>query len=920
MPSRVPIVVAVLLAAPFVRNAAAAPSTKGCQAAIAAAGRLVFAESLDALAACRAGVATGANPAGYDCRTDAAVVAARTKAAAGAAKRIRRACNDARVAAIAPAGDCTGVVTVSGLVACARASHEAEAELLARVTSPADAVTAAAAQACARAATDAIRSYATDTLGALQRCKRKPGRLAPGSGCRAERGAAKRIARADARARTAIGSGSCDDVAVAATPFAPFCPGAGAANLAPCLLAATDTTVDRLLLAEHPNPGFCGDAGTVVERRVTRLVRRMTLEEKISQMHGASGAPLWRTPSVERLGVPGFRMLDGPRGVSTFAGGNATAFPVAMARGATWDLDLEERVGATMGVEMRAKGGSVILAPTINILNHPRWGRAQETYGEDPFHLGRMGVAFVRGAQRHVVASAKHFAANNVEDTRYTVSVETDERTLREVYLPHFQAAVQDAHVGSIMSAYNRVRGAYCSENAHLLREVLKREWGFRGFVESDWIVGTRSTVAAANAGLDIEMPSAVYFGDALLEAVQRREVSRATIDEAVRRIVRTQLCFRLDSDPPVPDASKIEAPEHLALALEVARKSIVLLKNDAGVLPLARAANPSIVVVGDLAAAANIGDRGSSNVAPSSVVTALDGIRGAAPGVTVTHVAGPPLAPADEAVVAAANAAIVVVGLTFQDEGEGQVSAGDRDGLGLSPEEDALVAAVAAKNPRTIVVLEGGSAITMPWLASVPAVLMAWYPGQRGGTAIGEVLFGDVNPSGRLPLAFPAAEADLPPFDNTSASITYGFLHGQRWLDARGTAPLFPLGHGLSYATFRYANLRIASSARAAGGRIRVLADVTNDGPVAGEEVVQLYVSFPGSRVEHAPKELKAFARVALSPGETKTVVLDVRAADLAHWDTAANAFVVEPLAYGVHVGASAGALLLAGSFTLVD
>jgi beta-glucosidase len=470
------------------------------------------------------------------------------------------------------------------------------------------------------------------------------------------------------------------------------------------------------------------------------------------------------------------------------------------------------------------------------------------------------------------------------------------------------------------MTAYNKFRGTYCGENAHLIRTVLKGEWAFQGFVESDWILGTRSTAAAANAGLDIEMPTPVYFGPQLLAAVRRNEVPEAVVDEAVRRIVRTQLCFRLDTEPPVTDASRIETAEHLALALEVARKSIVLLKNDGGLLPLARAANPSVVVVGDLAGVGNIGDRGSSNVNPSSIISALDGIEAVASGVTVTHVAGPPLAPADEAAVAAANAVIVVVGLTAADEGEGQVSAGDRDGLGLSPEEDALVAAVAAKNPRTIVVLEGGSAITMPWAASVPAILMAWYPGQRGGTAIGEVLFGDVNPSGRLPLAFPVAEADLPPFDNTSLSITYQLLHGQRWLDARGTQPLFPLGHGLSYTTFRYANLRIASSARAAGGRVRVLADVTNDGPVAGDEVAQLYVSFPGSRVERAPKELKAFARVTLAPGETKTVVLDVRAADLAFWDTAASAFVVERLAYGVHVGPSARDLPLTGTFTLVD
>ncbi|MSO58664.1 MAG: glycoside hydrolase family 3 protein, partial [Thermoleophilia bacterium] len=336
-----------------------------------------------------------------------------------------------------------------------------------------------------------------------------------------------------------------------------------------------------------------------LEARVAELVGQMTLEEKVEQMHGSqlyTVADLWVTPDNERLGLAGLRMVDGPRGVRA---GKATTFPVGMARGATWDPELERRVGAAMGKEAAAKGASVLLAPTINTLRHPRWGRAQETYGEDTHHIGRMGTAFVLGAQEHVIASVKHLAANSIEETRFEVDVRMDERTLREVYLPHFERVVRDARPGSVMTAYNTLNGQHCSESGHLLRDILKGEWGFEGFVESDWFFGTRSTVPAAMAGLDIEMPTGLWFSFKLMQAVEEGRVPQSVVDEAVRRIVKKKLEFVRDHPTP-PPASVVESAEHRALTREVAERSFVLLRNEKGALPLSNLG--SLAVVGTLA------------------------------------------------------------------------------------------------------------------------------------------------------------------------------------------------------------------------------------------------------------------------------------------------------------------------------
>ncbi len=690
-----------------------------------------------------------------------------------------------------------------------------------------------------------------------------------------------------------------------------------AAMMIAVVIAGCDTGNSGCPEIRPRNPDHYPALDPGVECRASALLASMTLQEKLAQMHGSSIIPeddLWLTPDNERLGIPGLRMVDGPRGVHA---GFATTFPVGMARGATWDPALERRVGAAMGLEVAAKGGNVLLAPCINVLRHPRWGRAQETYGEDPHHLGRMGVAFIEGAQQHVPASVKHFAANSMEDNRFDVDVELDERTLREIYLPHFRAAVQEARVASVMSAYNSVNGAYCAENAPLLTDILKGEWGFDGFVESDWIWGVYSTVPSAQAGLDIEMPAPQYYGPALQTAVENGEVDEAVVDEAVRRILRVKIEHGLFHPAEVsPDV--VESAEHVALAREVAEKSIVLLRNEDAALPLDEAALNTVAVVGSLADQANLGDRGSSQATPSAAVTPLAGIQALVGGsVEIQHLGRDTLSSADATTIALADVAIVVVGLTNDDEGENSpVTGGDRETLGLSEEQATLVSDVAALNPRTIVVLEGGSAIAAPWLDQVEGVIMAWYPGMEGGHAIADVLFGRTNPSGRLPFSWPVDDSQLPPFNNEAPSVTYGYYHGYRLMDRDALEPLFPFGYGLSYTHFSYDSMVLDSAELTTADTLRVTVDLTNSGAHDGDEVVQLYVGANDSTLDRPLRELRAFARVTLEAGASTSVELAVDVTDLAYWDVSEGQWQVEPLSYTVYVGPSSRVLPLTADF----
>ncbi len=659
-----------------------------------------------------------------------------------------------------------------------------------------------------------------------------------------------------------------------------------------------------------------------VDEEARHLLARMSLKEKIQQMSG--GTPLfpglfevWLAyntcplPAGEntRLSIPAICFSDGPRGVVM---NHSTCFPVSMARGASWDIDLEERIGDAMGVEARSLGANFMGSVCINLLRHPAWGRAQETYGEDPCHLGEMGAALVRGIQGHAMACIKHFAANSIESSRFHVDVRISERTLREVYLPHFKRCV-DEGAASVMSAYNKVNGHYCGHNSHLLRDILKREWGFDGFVMSDFVLGIRNG-SAANAGMDVEMPLTIHFGKRLMGLVQRGKVSTEVIDEAVLRILRRKIRFAQIGQPERYRAEAIVSPEHKALAREAAQKSMVLLKNEPvgdalhRVLPVDTARVKRIAVIGRLAALANIGDKGSSMARPPYVVTPLEGIRTAVPqDCEIVYSDGRAASEAAD-IARKADTAIVIVGYSYKDEGEYMFTkGGDRDTLTLKPRDEALILQAVAANPKTVVVLLGGSAIvTEAWHEKVPALLMAWYTGMEGGHALADILLGKANPSGKLPCVFPKSKSQLPFFDKRAKSIEYGYFHGYRLIDKQRQVPAFPFGFGLSYSTFAYKNLQVDRSEIGPDEALKISVDVTNTGNVAGDEVVQIYAGYEGSRVERPVKELKGFSKVHLEPKQAKRVDFLLATTQLAYYDEQQAKWIVEPLTYTVYAGPS--------------
>jgi beta-glucosidase len=590
-------------------------------------------------------------------------------------------------------------------------------------------------------------------------------------------------------------------------------------------------------------------------RRAEELCAQLTLDEKIDLLSGAT--PFWPgmiemlgegynlrpyvAGAVERLGIEGIRFTDGPRGVTV---GHSTCFPVAMARGATFDPELEERVGDAIGREARAQGANLFAGVCVNLLRHPAWGRAQETYGEDPEHVGEMGAALVRGVQRHVMACVKHFALNSMEDARFQVDVRATDEVLDEVYLPQFERIVREG-VAAVMSAYNAVNGQWCGQNHELLTTILRDRWGFDGFVLSDFIFGVRDSAASINAGLDLEMPFRMVHDRDLADAVARGEVSTETIDRSVARLLRTQLHFaKTEAELEGYPLEVVACKAHRDLAREVATRSIVLLRNEPvaedPVLPLDSGSLRTVAVVGRLAAVPNTGDHGSSDVRPPYVVTPLDGLRAALEpiGVDVRYDDGSDLSRAAR-VAADADAVIAVVGYTHDDEGEnvgrtpaelvanfpplpdelapavadalaGGRGAGERGGIGqggdrrsltLRPEHEALIATLAAASDHVVVVLMCASAVLMErWRHTVPGIVILWYPGMEGGHALADILLGHEAPTGRLPFAIPTSAEHLPPFDAQATSIEYGALHGQRLLDELGVEAAYPFGFGLSY------------------------------------------------------------------------------------------------------------------------
>ncbi len=675
-------------------------------------------------------------------------------------------------------------------------------------------------------------------------------------------------------------------------------------------------TID-LVPGDAAGGALCGDkpppaAQTfVTDPKVSVILSGLSLSERVEQMAGFSpGAELFATPDNEKADVRGFKFRDGPRGVR-LESGTATCFPVAVARAASWDLDLEERVGEAIAAETRALGHNCLLAPTINTLRHPGWGRGQETYGEDPWFLGMMGIASVKGIQRHVPACVKHFAGNNIEDTRMTNNAIIDEQTLRENYTRQFEMVVKESDPACVMAAYNKVNGNYCCENKPLLRDLLKGEWGFDGFVVSDWFAAV-TTVESALGGLDVEMPYRMMY-EGLQMAVKSGQVPQEVIAEAVERILRIKFKFgfALLSESYNGDPEVVESKDHIALAREAARKGMVLLKNESDALPMDRGADKKVAVVGRWANEARLGDAGSSNVTPAYAVTPYMGIKAVAGnGVNV-------VTSEDASAATDADVAVVVVALTQQDEGEAWNGGGDRDTLDLSDDQEQLINAVAKEAKRTVVVMEAGGPITMEsWRSSADAIVMAWYPGMEGGRALGELLFGDENFSARLVQTWPKKWGDEPEFGNHQDETKFEYLHGYRHFDEQGIEPLFPFGFGLSYTTFDYSNLVLPCAAVTPGAVMTVTLDIENTGDVTGTEIPQLYVSYPESKRRRPPKELKGFARVTLEPGQKRTVTIPVRMRDLAVFDANEHKWVVEEATYHLSVGPNALTLPLTGSF----
>ena len=676
------------------------------------------------------------------------------------------------------------------------------------------------------------------------------------------------------------------------------------------------------------------------EARAAELVARMSLEEKTAQLHGDLEGTIafWRwglrtlknTPVRdlvssgynERLGVPALTFTDGPRGVA-FARGS-TAFPVAMARAATWDVELERAVAGAIATECRRGGYNYIANPCINLLRHPGWGRAQECYGEDPLLTERMGVAHVDGLQRHgVMACPKHYAANSLENNRFNVDVALDERTLHEVYLPHFKATV-DSGAASIMSAYNKVNGEYAGQNRRLLEGILRDEWGFRGFVTSDWFLGVYDAEAGVHAGMDIEMPWDKYYG-AIPDLVAAGAIDEARVDTLARRVVAGKLYWTSRAGVPGVDyaqGGRLSGDDHKALARRAATEAMVLLKNDGGVLPLDGGALRRVLVVGELATAANLGDEASSSVAPESYVTILEGLRAAlGEGGVVDHLADPDAAELSGAIADGDyDAVVAVVGYAGDDEGENIElfrqrdgseptwgTGGDRNDLRLKRPDVARLHALAGAHPRTVALVIGGSAIAMDeWIGDVPAVVMAWYPGERGGEAVAEVLLGEAEPGGRLPVSLPREGQTLPRFDPFADTVRYGQLHGYTYHQATAQAPLFAFGYGLGYGTVTVDTAYLDTTAVAEGGGATVTVVASNTGARETAFVPQVYVSWPAA-AERPDGVLTAFAKTRIAPGASATVELPV---DTRRWRNYAGdgRWRGTPGAYRLYVGTDAG------------
>ena len=651
-----------------------------------------------------------------------------------------------------------------------------------------------------------------------------------------------------------------------------------------------------------------------------KLIKEMTLKEKIGLMQGHAmsvtvknflksgrfyNAEPYAAGGCKRLGIPEVLFADGPRGIVL---GKSTCFPVSMLRGATFDDKLEYRVGEVFAKEASAGGANLFAGICINLLRNPMWGRAQETYGEDPFLLGKMGVALTKAMQDNgIIACPKHYALNSIEDLRFSVDAKADERTLHEVYLPHFKKCI-DAGAMSIMGAYNKFNGTYCCENKTLLTDILRNKWGFDGFTISDFFFGIYDAARSINSGLDIEMPYTFRYAF-LANRVKKGDVSEETINTCIGRILRGML-RTLPKHKEYPQ-SVILSKEHTDLAREVAAKGMVLLKNNNNILPIKEGSK--IAVIGRYADKINTGDHGSSNVFSPYTITPYQGIKKRFGADNVILYNG---CDTQKAVSASENSdyIVVCVGSDWLQEGEflvnlGNVkkkpkgSGGDRADL-LLPEEDvALINALSKTGKKIIVNIMGGSAyIIKDWSSVADAILMSFYSGLEGGNALADIISGDKNPGGKLPFTIAEKAEDYPEFLHIGAKnkeINYGYYHGYTLFDKENIEPDYPFGFGMSYTSFETSNIKVTNDADC----INVALDISNTGKFSGDEVIQIYIGSNNAETDRPIKLLKGFKRVSVDAMQTESVNITVDTDDIRFYNPENGDWILDK-EYTVYVG----------------
>lgn len=717
------------------------------------------------------------------------------------------------------------------------------------------------------------------------------------------------------------------------------------------------------------------DPSKPLEERVEDALQRMTLEEKVGVLHAQSK---FCSRGVQRLGIPELWTTDGPHGIrpevlwdeweqAAWTNDSCVAFPALTALAATWNPELAELYGRSLGEEALYRGKDVVLGPGVNIYRTPLNGRNFEYMGEDPLLASRMVVPYIKGLQSNgVAACVKHYALNNNEVNRHTSNVIVDDRTLYEIYLPAFKAAVTEGGAWSIMGSYNLYQNQHGCHNKRLLCDILRDEWGFDGVVISDW-GGTHDTAEAVENGLDLEFGSWTngltngrsnaydnyYLADPYLKLLREGKADMATLDNKVRNVLRLIFRTAMKSDK---GFGSLCSDEHYAAARRIGAEGIVLLRNKGNLLPLDPSKPQNILVVGENAVKMMTVGGGSSSLKVQRETSPLDGLRAQAPaGSTVVWERGYVGDPtgeyngvtsgqdlsesrsADRLIADAADAArradiVIFVGGLNKATGQ-DCEDSDRESLALPYNQDAVIEALVAANPRTVVVNVSGNAVAMPWADKVPAILQAWFLGSESGNSLADVIFGHVNPSGKLPMTFPVRLDDVAAHavgeypgtkraDSDIVDIRYneGVMVGYRWFDTKKIRPLFAFGHGLSYTTFGYGKLSADASKIGPDGAMTLSVDVTNTGSRAGAETVQLYISDTKASVKRPAKELKNFAKIYLEPGQTKTVTFTVRPSDLAFFDAGAHAWKAEPGEFRAHVGAASDDIRSSLRFVLTD